>query len=65
MTGFIDADGAKRYVSEDFTRVQGKSGERPVRTRHCIRDVEPGSQVAWAVVTSLVGTRYIPEEARR
>jgi len=43
----IDENGRKGYVPVDFTVVQGKSGEKPVRTRHCIRDVDPGSQVAW------------------
>ncbi|MCR3743015.1 putative cobalt transporter subunit (CbtB) [Actinomadura glauciflava] len=32
----------------------------PVRTRHCIRDDDPGSQVARVIATSLSGTRQIP-----
>ncbi|GAA4599561.1 hypothetical protein GCM10023194_79970 [Planotetraspora phitsanulokensis] len=57
----VDAIGRKRYVPVGFAVVQGKSGEMPVRTRHCIRDVDPGSQVAWLPRPHVVG-RVIPEE---
>lgn len=40
----VDPDRGKRYIPMDFTMVRGKSGEMPVRTRHCIRGLIPGAR---------------------